>query len=1608
MQDRFKIFSTSLLLGVLLSLSGCGADTQVTCSTEPHCFGLATLQFGSDNASVPESAGTVQLTVNRTGGTSGAVSVSYATANGTAVAGTDYTASSGTLSWAAGDSTAKTISVPVIDEQLTSGSKTFGVTLSAPTGGAALGTPSTATVTITDNDVVPGTIQLSASGYSTSESAGTVTLTVNRTGGTSGAVSVSYATSNGTAVAGTDYTAASGTLSWAAGDNTAKTISVPVTDEHLTSGSKTFGVTLSAATGGATLGTPSTATVTITDNDVVPGTIQLSASSYSTSESAGTVTLQVNRTGGTSGAVSVSYATSNGTAAAGTDYTASSGTLSWAAGDNTAKTISVPVTDEHLTSGSKTFGVTLSAPTGGATLGAPSTATVTITDNDVVPGTIQLSASSYSTSESAGTVTLQVNRTAGTSGAVSVSYATSNGTAAAGTDYTASSGTLSWAAGDNTAKTISVPVTDEHLTSGSKTFGVTLSAATGGATLGTPSTATVTITDNDVVPGTIQLSASSYSTSESAGTVTLQVNRTGGTSGAVSVSYATSNGTAAAGTDYTASSGTLSWAAGDNTAKTISVPVTDEHLTSGSKTFGVTLSAPTGGATLGAPSTATVTITDNDVVPGTIQLSASSYSTSESAGTVTLQVNRTGGTSGAVSVSYATSNGTAAAGTDYTASSGTLSWAAGDNTAKTISVPVTDEHLTSGSKTFGVTLSAPTGGATLGAPSTATVTITDNDVVPGTIAFSASTYSVDEGAATIVLMVTRTGGDSGAATVSYKTVNGTAVAGTAYTTTAGTLSWADGDSSSKSITVPILNPGLTSGSQSFVVNLSGATGAVLGIPATATVTITDDDVIVADCGTYSYSGDQHLCQINSVAAPNAVAVRVSPTADSANQPIVVLPANGSGITVYLSVITTKYFAPATYSWSQVQPVIDSYASKATAAFSNTTTATPQVTALLPTSGIYQFQVTATDVNSKTLSAYVWVNVWDSKPAIAPGNIGLNPGIAPPSSVAMLSADPGPFKHPRLLFSAGDWATLSAKADADNGTPEVLAGLAELRASMSKNFDNPGTAMNQLEGALLKYAADGYSTADYSAICTLIGFTPGSTAGSPPSAVVPGIIVSARDSALGTDTDTYFSDGLAAASYLAWLAVDPTQPSNPTSAGSQRLAQLGTMTAALSQFLLTTELAYPALYTGSNSGTLANYSLAMAYDLTYNSMTTEEQSQTRDYLYTIGNLYDTQGGGIGLYSAEPKTVPPSTGQNGVDFPNLADGLDSPALVIEGEEGQLSSAVTGNPAFGTYVAAANSTDPNVTPVSSWPYANQSSVRNLERQIRANSEYILTPWGFYHNMEAYFQLGQNVSAVGTYAYARRGENQWVSTYLYQALLQALYNIVPEQNNSGLEQILDHQDGSGFAGGGAQRNFYYLSKAMYPDDPMIDYIYRQATAGNGENALARAIFGQLLQTSDLSTVAQAKRLGLTKFDPLLGFAISRNGWNQSDLSLVMMNFTLGGGHYHAEANSFTFSALGRVWSCPPQYHVVPGDAQQQIMILNHPGATDASGGYVGQGPSSYDNLHDEKTPSPFHGVLLDVSEDQNGLWTWFVGTPSLPTTMSEGVKHSKMERPRNLSRPA
>jgi uncharacterized delta-60 repeat protein len=225
-----------------------------------------TVEFNQAGYSVQENAGSLLVTVMRSGATQNQVTVNYATSDATAVAGTNYTATSGTLTFGVGQTT-QTFMVPIIDAGSNQPTNTeFNITLSNPTG-AILGSPSTAMVTIAGAAASrPGDLEFSAANYTINQNGGSITITVTRSNGSSGAVGVTYTTSDGTAVAGTDYTFdthAPHTLSFAAGV-TSQTFTIPILNRGAAqTGNLSFNVSLSTPTGGATLGTPNTAVVTI-------------------------------------------------------------------------------------------------------------------------------------------------------------------------------------------------------------------------------------------------------------------------------------------------------------------------------------------------------------------------------------------------------------------------------------------------------------------------------------------------------------------------------------------------------------------------------------------------------------------------------------------------------------------------------------------------------------------------------------------------------------------------------------------------------------------------------------------------------------------------------------------------------------------------------------------------------------------------------------------------------------------------------------------------------------------------------------------------------------------------------------------------------------------------------------------------------------------------------------------------------------------------------------------------------------------------------------------------------------------------------------------------
>ncbi|MBD8526875.1 Calx-beta domain-containing protein [Pseudomarimonas arenosa] len=233
-----------------------------------------TASFDSLTANVNETAGSVTLSVNRSAGSDGAVSLDFTTGGGTATAGSDYSSNSGTLNWASGDSAAKQIVVTILDDPDIEADETFEVTLSNPLGGLGLSESTTATVTIVSEDALapmPGSIQLEQAAYTIVEGTpGKAMLTINavRSGGSDGAVSAQFATADGTAMAPGDYVSSNGTLNWGDGVAGNQSFVITVNADALTEPAETFSIALSNPQGGATLGTNASATVTIPANGI--------------------------------------------------------------------------------------------------------------------------------------------------------------------------------------------------------------------------------------------------------------------------------------------------------------------------------------------------------------------------------------------------------------------------------------------------------------------------------------------------------------------------------------------------------------------------------------------------------------------------------------------------------------------------------------------------------------------------------------------------------------------------------------------------------------------------------------------------------------------------------------------------------------------------------------------------------------------------------------------------------------------------------------------------------------------------------------------------------------------------------------------------------------------------------------------------------------------------------------------------------------------------------------------------------------------------------------------------------------------------------------------
>jgi chitinase len=460
-----------------------------------------TVQFALANSSGSESASPVNLAVTLSAQSSSTVTVNYAVNGGSTATGggVDYNLAAASLTFNPGE-TSKNISLAVNDDNLDENDETVILDLSSPSN-AVLGTPSSHTYTIQDNDAAPS---FSIDDVTHSEgNSGTTsyTFTVTKTGATDLSASVNFATANSAASAGSDYTSASGMLTFGSAEDS-RTLTVLVNGDTTYENNETFFINLSDANN-ATI-SDGQGVGTITNDDTEPtlsiGDVMLNEGNSGTTS----FIFSVTRSGATELSSTVNYHTVDGAALQPGDYQSKSGTLTFAANEPT-KQITVLVVGDTTYETNETFTIKLSSASG-ASIGDDE-GLGTITNDDAAPNFF---VNDVTMNEGTGTgpttFMFTITRTGATELTATVDFATANGAVnpaiggsvcGSGVDYASSTGALTFAANETT-KTATVNVCRDSDNEPNETFFLNLSNATQATISNGPGIGTITNDDGAV------------------------------------------------------------------------------------------------------------------------------------------------------------------------------------------------------------------------------------------------------------------------------------------------------------------------------------------------------------------------------------------------------------------------------------------------------------------------------------------------------------------------------------------------------------------------------------------------------------------------------------------------------------------------------------------------------------------------------------------------------------------------------------------------------------------------------------------------------------------------------------------------------------------------------------------------------------------------------------------------------------------------------------------------------------------------------------------------------------------------------------------------------
>ncbi|MFO1160427.1 MAG: Calx-beta domain-containing protein [Reyranellaceae bacterium] len=831
---------------------------------------VAQFSIAAASADKPEGNGAptpFTFTITLSGDTSLSRTVSYAVAGSGPNAATpdDFPGGSfagGTVTFTAGQ-TEQTITVNVLADTTVEADEGFVVTLSNPTGSAALGTDK-ATGTIRNDDARIGIAAASAD-KPEGDSGGTpFTFTVTRSGDTSVAHTVAYAVTGAGdhGASGSDFIDGfpTGIVTFASGE-TSKTITVDVRGDTTVESDEGFMVTLSNGSAGAVIDAP-TAAGTIRDDDkAVVSIVALSATKPegNGATSAYTFTVTLDQAATTDQTVDWTVAGSGGHAANAADFggTLPSGTTTFLAGE-TSKTITIPVAGDTAIEFDEGFIVGLSNQSAGLSLGTSSANAVIQNDDKSI---VSIAAQSSSKAEgndgtTTFTFTVSLDQAGVTSQTVDWAVAGSGAHAADSADFGGAlpSGTLTFTPGE-TSKTVTVLVAADSTMEFDEGFTVTLTNASAEVVLGT-SAAPGTILNDD--KSVVSIAAPFASRLEGdAGTISYEIpivlDQAAVTTQTVAWAVTGIGDHPADAVDFGGAlpSGILTFAPGE-TSKSVIVTVAGDTTVEFDEGAVLALSSPSAGLVLGAATSLGIILNDDLSIVSIAPVSANKP---EGNGGVTLYtfaitLDQPGVVDQAVDWSVSGAGNHAADAADFGGflPSGSVTFAAGE-TSKIVTVTVSGDTTVELDEGFKVALANPSSGLALGV-ATATGIIQNDDTTTVSIAArSAAAAEGDSGATgfdfTITLSQPAAGGETIAWSVSGTGAHATDAGDFGGQLPAGTVTFAAGQISAI-VNVPVSGDTTVELDESFAVNLTlPSPGLTLGTPSAAATILNDDKSIVS-------------------------------------------------------------------------------------------------------------------------------------------------------------------------------------------------------------------------------------------------------------------------------------------------------------------------------------------------------------------------------------------------------------------------------------------------------------------------------------------------------------------------------------------------------------------------------------------------------------------------------------------------------------------------------------------------------------------------------------------------------------------------------------------